>query len=162
MVLNDIFALAQNIEQHINEHWETVFSDVQQEMIDQYPEIGDSVYGIYGTHLFREILAQMKQAGLRSTPRLPFGNFASSREWGEEDDRQRWLWSKITTTEGAALGTIAVAFYHDHEQIRIPRAPLIIALIETTKAEVVKALSQRSPEFAQALEARIEYAEYLK
>jgi hypothetical protein len=156
---SDIQSVGRYIQQHVDEHWELVFQSVRQEMLDRYAEIGDSVYGIYGTHLFREIHEQFKDVGLKATPRLP-GNFSVSREWGEETDRQRWMYSKITTKDGAPVGTIATAFFHDHEQIRIPRPFKIIALAETTKGDVVKVLSQISPEFKNALEARIEYAEY--
>jgi hypothetical protein len=156
---NDIFTIGRYIEQHVNEQWEVIFQNTQREMLDRYDEIGDSVYGIYGTHLFRHIHAQLKDVNLRATPRLP-GNFSTSREWGTEDDRQRWMYSKITSKEGGAIGTIVTVFFHDHLQIRIPRPFKIIALTETSKGDVVKALSRISDDFGKALEARIEYAQY--
>ena len=68
------------------------------------------------------------------------------------------MWSKITATgDGTAFGTIVTVFFHDHVEIRIPRPFKIIALKETSKADVVKALSA---DFKNALEARIEYAQY--
>jgi hypothetical protein len=158
---SDIHTIARYIDQHIREHWETVFQNTHNEMVERSDEIGDSVYGIYGTRLFRPIHDQFKQAGLRSTPRLPFGNFSISREWGPEEDRQRWFWSKITAAEGAAIGTIAIVFYHDHYQIRIPHPPQIYALEETTKGAVIRALSRISADFKDAVEAKVEIAEYL-
>jgi hypothetical protein len=157
----DIHTLAQYIQASVDEGWEKVFAANEREMVEKYAEIGDSVYGIYGTKLFRPIHDQLKQVGLRSTPRLPFGGFSDSREWGEEDDRQRWFWSRITGADGAALGTIAVAFYHDHVQVHIPRAPKIYALEVTGKKAVIEGLSRLSPDFRDAQEARIEIAEYL-
>jgi hypothetical protein len=71
------------------------------------------------------------------------------------------MWSKIVSADGAAVGTIVTIFYHDHLQIRIPRAFDVIALAETAKGEVIEALSQRSAEFRDALEAREEIALYL-
>lgn len=156
----DIHTLARHIEQYVNQNWERVFRENRDEMIARYDEIGDSVYGIYGARLFRPIHAQLKTVDLRATPRLP-GHFTSSREWGAEDQRERWMWSKITSTDGKPFGTIVVAFYHDHLQIRIPRAFRIIALEATTKRDVVKALSHISPDFKAALEAKIEIAQYL-
>jgi hypothetical protein len=70
------------------------------------------------------------------------------------------MWSKISTTDGAPVGTIAIVFWHDHTQIRIPRPFQVIALEETTKGDVIKALSALSPDFKAALEARVEYADY--
>jgi len=90
-------------------------------MIARYAEIGDSVYGLYGDRLFKPVHAQFKQVDLRAMPRLP-GKFDIPREWGEdESDRQRWMWSKIVTTQGESVGIIVTVFFHDHLQIRIPR-----------------------------------------
>jgi hypothetical protein len=158
---SDIFALGRYVQAHVDTHWETVFHAVRETMVARYEELGDGVYGLYGTALFRPIHAQFREAGWRVQPRLP-GNFGISREWGgDERDRQRWMWSKVTAPDGMAWGTIATGFYHDHCEIRIPRPFRIIALRETTKGEVVKALATQLPEFGNALEANIEYAEYL-
>jgi hypothetical protein len=157
----DIHTLAQYIQAHVDENWARVFAENRDEMIRRYPEIGDSVYGIYGTRLFRDVHAQLKTVGLRATPRLP-GGFTVSREWGDdESDRQRWMWSKIADVDGKPLGTIAVAFFHDHIQVRIPRGFKIMGVEATGKAGVIAALSRLSPDFADAQEARIEIAQYL-
>lgn len=158
---HDIHAIGHKIQQHVNEHWQTIFKACHPEMIAQYDEMGDTVYGMYGERLFKYSHDQLKEAGLRATPRLP-GNFGISREWGPEDLRQRWMWSKIITTDREPIGTIVTVFYHNHLVLDIPRPFDIIALTETSKRDVVKALSTRSTDFAQALEARIEYAEYYK
>jgi hypothetical protein len=156
----DIFALGRYIEQHVAENWEAVFLANREEMIARYAEIGDTVYGLYGTRLFRAIHDQMRLVGLKAVPRLP-GRFETSREWGDDEtDRQRWMWSKITEADGAAFGSIVTIFFHDHEQIRIPRPFQIVALTQTAKTDVVKALSDLSPDFKKALEAREEYAQY--
>jgi hypothetical protein len=157
---SDIQALAGYIQQYIDDEWEAVYQQNREEMVRRYAEIGDTVYGIYGARLFRPVHAQMKEAGLRATPRLP-GSFNDSREWGPEDERERWMWSKITRADGAAVGTIVTVFYHDHLQIRIPRAFQVIPLEVTGKRAVVAALSRQSAEFRDALEARIEIAQYL-
>lgn len=157
----DIHTLARYIQGYVDENWMRVFAENRDEMLRRYPEIGDSVYGIYGARLFRHIHDQLKQARLRATPRLP-GSFSASREWGDdESDRQRWMWSKISATDGTPIGTIAVVFFHDHIQIRIPRAFNIIGLEATSKSAVIAALSRLSPDFNNALEAKIEIAHYL-
>lgn len=159
---NDIFALGRYLQAYVNAHWDRVFHAVQPTMVARYDELGNGVYGLYGTAMFKPIHAQFKAIGWRVQPRLP-GNFNISREWGDvERDRQRWMWSKITAADGTAWGTIATGYYHDHCEIRIPRPFRIIALKETTKAEVVRALARQLPEFGTALEAHIEYAQYLE
>lgn len=157
---SDIFTIARYIEGYINKHWEAVFQNNQGRLEEAFDEGGDAAtYGLYGSLLFKPLNEQLKQAGLRPAPQLP-GNFAISREWGSEEERQRWFWSKLTSPEGTALGTIVISFFHDHTQARIPRAAQVLALEETTKEAVVKALSNRSADFKQALEARAEFTQY--
>jgi hypothetical protein len=156
----DIHTMGRYIQQHIDENWQAVYEETREEMLARYPEIGDSVYGIYGAHLFRHVHSQLKEARLKASPRLP-GSFTISREWGPEDERQRWMWSKVITAEVAGIGTIVTAFFHDHTQIRIPRPFLITALEVTSNGAVIKALSRISAEFRDAREAKIEIAEYL-
>jgi len=155
----DIHTLGRYVQQHIDTQWEALYNGMHQELIDLYQEIGDSAYGVFGDRLFKPVHDQFKLNGFKAVPRLP-GNFGMSREWGAEDDRQRWMWSKIVA-EGTPIGTLVIAFYHDHLQVRIPRAFRVIAIDAITKAEVIKALSAISPEFKAAREARIEIAEYL-
>lgn len=158
---SDIVTLGRYIERYIDEQWDRVFQVHQAKLEALYQEIGDSAYGFYGARLFKPIHEQLRQVGLRAAPRLP-GGFSISREWGDdESDRQRWMWSKISKIDGEALGTIVCVFYHDHTQIRIPRPFRIIALTETSKGEVIAALSRLSADFASALEAKIEIAQYL-
>ena len=157
----NIHSLVKYIQAHIDAEWEKVFAEQQAKMIELYPQIGDSVYGIYGKCLFQSIHEQFKLVGLKATPNLP-GSLTNSREWGEDDsDRQRWMWSKISWADGKALGTIATIFYHDHVQIRIPRPFKLIALEETGKVAVLEALSQLSPDFKNALDMREEIAVYM-
>ncbi|MBA3869039.1 MAG: hypothetical protein H0X30_07790 [Anaerolineae bacterium] len=158
---SDIHAIGRYIQQHVDEQWQLIFEANKAEMLRRFPEIGDTVYGIYGTRMFKHIHDQFSEVGLRATPRLP-GSFPISREWGEDEmDRQRWMWSKITRKDGTNVGTIVTVFFHEHEQIRIPRPFQIIALEETSKGAVVEALSRRSLDFKNAQEAKIEIAQYM-
>lgn len=157
----DIFALGRYIEAHIAENWRYVLETKHDRLLDTYHRLGEMVYGAYGEFLFRPVRRQLKQAGFRMTPRLP-GEFNISREWGPEEDRQRWMWSTISGPDGKAIGTIVVKYFHDHTEFRVPRPPEILALTETGKETVVAALSQHSPDFSQAREASIEIEEYLR
>ncbi|MCA0458860.1 MAG: DUF6022 family protein [Chloroflexi bacterium] len=157
----DIHALGAYVQQYVNEHWQTAFQANKAEMIEKYPIVGDSVYGMYAKRLLDDLHAQMKQLGLKATPRIP-GNLMISREWGDdESDRQRWMWSKMTDADGSALGTIATAFYHNHIEIEVPRPLKVMALEETTPKAVIEALGKRSPDFANALDMRAEVAAWM-
>lgn len=158
---SDIHAVVGYIQQHIDAEWQAVFKQTQAEMVARYDEIGDAVYAIYGTALFGPIHARLKEVGIRTKPRIPFGGFSDSREWGDDDtNRQRWFVSKVMDSNGNSIGSIAIGVYHDHVQLRIPRALHVIALQATSKTAAVRELSQHVPAFADALEARIEYAAY--
>lgn len=159
----DIFALGRYIENHIEQTWQVILETQRDKLLDAFSKVGDPAYGTYYNLLYRPVHKQLKESGLRASPRLP-GNFNSSREWGnaDESDNQRWSWSTIKSAEGEPLGTIVTKMFHDHTQFRIPHRPEIIALRETSKADVEAALSARSADFKQAVEFRVWYAEYLK
>ncbi|HEY0606907.1 MAG TPA: DUF6022 family protein [Herpetosiphonaceae bacterium] len=156
-----IFVLGRCIEAHIAENWQHVLETRHDRLLDTYHRLGEMVYGAYGEFLFRPVRQQLKQAGFRMTPRLP-GEFNISREWGPEEDRQRWMWSTVSEAAGTAIGTIVVKYFHDHTEFRVPRPPEILALTETGKDAVVAALSRHSSDFSQAREASIEIEEYLR
>jgi hypothetical protein len=159
--MNDIHSIGRTIQEHINQEWESAFRQVESKMLELYPQIGDSVYAIYGKQLFQKIQERFKELGLQANPRLP-GSLMNSREWGEsESDRQRWMWSKISRSDGTAIGTIVIVVFHDHTQIRIPRPFQVIALEVSSQAAVIKALSEISPEFKNAPDMKQEVAEYL-
>jgi hypothetical protein len=159
----DLQTVARYIEGHITANWQEVLETRHAKLMDAYNRGGDMAYGTYCELLFRPVHRQLQQAGLRALPKLP-GDFDISREWGNasETDQQRWMWSTIARTDGAALGTIITKFFHDHTQFRVPRAPQVFSITETGKDAVVKALARRSADFARAREASIEIAEYLE
>jgi len=159
---SDIFAIAQYIENHITANWQTLLQKHHDKLLRAFDKAGDMAYGAYLNFLLLPIHKQLKQIGLHPQPRFP-GDFSISREWGNqaETEQQRWMWSTINSSAGL-LGTIVTITFHDHTQFRIPKPPQIIALTETSKEDVVKVLSQRSTKFKNALEFKIEYAEYLR
>ncbi len=157
---NDIHVIGKYVQQHINDYWQSTFEQAYPKMAALYEQIGDSAYGMYGATLFHTVHEQFKHVGLRATPKLP-GSLNSSREWGnDESERQRWMWSKITTVEGAAVGTLVIVVYHDHTQIRIPRSFDVIALEESTPKAILEALSRHSTDFAGAMDMKTEVALY--
>lgn len=158
-----IDAIAQYMENYVAENWQSVLESNRAKLLDAYSKAGDMAYGTYLHLLFLPAHKQLAEAGLHPEPRLP-GDFDISREWGNEDqsDQQRWMWSTLHSGEGDSVGTIVTVVFHDHTQFRIPRQPHIIALRETSKEEIIAALSERSEDFRQAREFTVEYEEYLK
>lgn len=159
--MDDIHSIGRYVQEHINQQWESSFQQCQRKMLALYPQLGDSVYAIYGKHLFQKVHEHFKTVGLQASPRLS-GSLMTSREWGDsESERQRWMWSKISRSDGSAIGTIVIVVFHDHTQIRIPRAFQVIALEVNSPAAVIKALSALSPDFKNAPDMKQEVADYL-
>ena len=157
----DIHILASYSSRHIESDWEEALDETYDKMVELYPKIGDSAYATYGKRLFQPIHDQLKLAGLQAIPQLP-GDLMISREWGQsEQDRQRWMWSEIRATNNDPLGTIVILVFHDHEQIRIPRAFQVIALEETGTDEVITRLSALSSDFKVALDMKTEVEQYM-
>ena len=157
----DIHIIADYISRHIHSDWENALKDTYEKMVELYPKIGDSAYATYNKRLFQPIHKQLKQAGLQATPQLP-GDLMSSREWGQdEQDRQRWMWSEIRTVDNNPIGTIVTVVFHDHEQIRIPRAFQVIALEETGDQNIINRLSMLSSDFKIALDMKTEVEQYM-
>ena len=66
---SDIHTIGRYIQQHVDEQWQPIFEANKAEMIRRYPEIGDTVYGIYGTQVFKHIHNQLSEVALKATPR---------------------------------------------------------------------------------------------
>jgi hypothetical protein len=160
----DIHVLGRHIQEHVDETWQPLLQNRHDHFKKVFEDIGDEAYGAYLEFLFRPIFQQLKASRLEAVPKLP-GEFEISREWGsnvEQTDQQRWMWSTVQKVTGETLGTLVVIVYHDHTMFRVPRQPEILSLNEVGKEAVVRALSERSSEFAAAQEASREIAAYLE
>jgi Family of unknown function (DUF6022) len=159
----DIYAIAQYIENHIAENWQTLIQQNRDKLVRVSNKANYLGYSVYSNWLYGPVNRKLKQVGLHLSSRLP-GNLDLSREWGnaDESDQQRWSWSTIHSAEGEALGTIVTILFHDHNQFRLPRSPQVFALTEIAKEDIVDALSQRSDDFKNAREDWIVVAEYLQ
>lgn len=126
-----------------------------------FEEIGDLAYGKLNAELFSPTRTAFLTAGLKATPRLP-GSFQRSREWGNADEthQQRWMWS-IISMDGQPIGTLAVGSHHDHTHFRLPRSPEILAVEAVTPGKIVAEIAKSHPQFADELEFRQWYANYL-
>lgn len=67
---SDIHTIGRYIQHHIHQNWQPIYHNLHAEMIARYPEMGDTVYGLYGQKLFRPVHNHFKQVGLRAIPRL--------------------------------------------------------------------------------------------
>ena len=125
-----IYTLARFISRYIAAHWERIFEDNFAHLAASAGPMHHELYIQYLDWLFAPLNQALARAGYAANPTLP-GHFSESRESGPEHERQRWLWSKITSPNGQPAGSILVIFYHDHTRLRIPRAPLVLPLEES-------------------------------
>lgn len=159
----DIVALGRFVNTQIVAHWQGILEREGEQLAQLFATEGDAAYGVFQKRLFAPIKRFLEAAGLKAVPGLP-GDFQSSREWGNqtETEQQRWMWSVMKSSSGAAIGTLVNVIHHDHTAFRVPFQPEVIALVETEKRAIEAALSRQSADFAAALEFRVWYAHYLE
>ena len=137
-----IQTLASYIQQYIQEQWQPVLQQAQEDLLRLYDKAGEgAAYGTYAHRLFQPVQEQLKRAGFRSSPNFP-GTLPTSLEWGPLEERERWMWSVVRPGQGAPFGTIVIRLVHDHTQFRLPHPPGVLALEETDTNAIVQAVSQ--------------------
>jgi hypothetical protein len=135
-----IETLTSYIKQYIDEQWQHVLQQNQEEFQRIYDKAGEGAYGTYAQRLFRPIREQLTRAGFLSEPGFP-GTLSTSLEWGPLEERERWMWCLVRPAQGAPVGTIVIRLVHDHTQFRLPQPPGVLALEETDADAIVQAVS---------------------
>ena len=140
-----IHTLASYIRQYIREQLPVVLQENHEKLERTFAKAGEYAYGVYGRTLFQPLQEEFKRAGINATPDFP-GDFATTsiEYWGPPEERERCMWSVLSTASGRTLGTIVTQIYHDHTRFRIPHVPGIIVLEETETDAVLSALSHAS------------------
>ena len=124
-----IHTVARFIARCIRANYQRMFEQNFGHLTEPHGLMDDRVYQQYLKLLFEPVEEALRGGGFAARPALA-DSFAMAREWGPEHERQKWLWSKISSPTGQLLGTLLVIFYHDHTQVRIPRPPLVLPLQE--------------------------------
>ncbi|MBA2682503.1 MAG: hypothetical protein H0U76_29435 [Ktedonobacteraceae bacterium] len=137
-----IHTLASYIRQYILEQFPIVLHENHEKLERTFAKAGEYAYGVYGRTLFQPLQEELRQAGINAQPDFP-GDFATTsiEYWGPPEERERCMWSVLSTASGQTLGTIVTRIFHDHTRFRIPHAPGIIVLEETETDAVLSALS---------------------
>lgn len=137
-----IQTLATYIQHYIQEQWQPVLQQGEEELLRIYDKAGEgAAYGTYAHRLFQPVQEQLKRAGFRSSPNFP-GTLSTSREWGPPKERERWMWSVVRHEQAAPLGTLVIRLVHDHTQFRLPHPPGVLAIEKTETNAIVQAVSQ--------------------
>lgn len=160
-VKSPVSSVALFIQEHIAQNWELTLKNHPLKLLKAYEEMSEAAYGVYFQLLLAPVILELRKLGFRMRPKLP-GDLNISREWGEEQHRERWIWSTLKYPDGSDCGTIVMKIFHDHTGFRIPEMPLVIPLKVTSKQEIIAGLSAISPDFAQAKDTKTEYLEYLE
>lgn len=145
-----IHTLASYIKDYSQKQWQSVLRANQVELEHMFDTIGEgAAYGTYATKLLQPIQQQLKRIGYASKPSFP-GTLSTSREWGPQRERERWMWCVVRRANEAPLGTLVIVYCHDHTRFRIPRSPDVLALEQTETTAIVEALSHMSAAFKNA------------
>lgn len=141
-----IQTLAGYIRQYIDEQWQSVLEQNREELLRIFDNAGEgAAYGTYAQKLFRPVQQEMKGAGFLSEPSFP-GTLTTSREWGPQEERERWMWSVVRRTQEGKEeeveldGTLVIRFFHDHTRLRIPHPPEVLVIEETQDDAIVDAV----------------------
>jgi hypothetical protein len=141
--------LASYSRQYLEERWQPVLEEHEEELQHVFAKAGEVAYGVYGRALLQPLQDQFQQAGFF----YEGGNFSTSVEhWGPPEERERCMWSIVKQAQGGPLGTLVFRIFHDHTQFRLPHPPGILVLEETVTSAIIDTLSHAS--------ARQENAQY--
>lgn len=136
-----IHTLATYSRQYLQERWQPVLEENQEELFSVFDRAGEVAYGVYGRALLQPLHEQFQQAGFF----YDGGNFSTSIEhWGPPEERERCMWSIVKHAEEGPLGTLVFRIFHDHTQFRLPHPPGILVVEETTTSSIVEKLSHAS------------------
>lgn len=134
-----IYTLANYSRLYLQEQWQLVLQEHQEELLHVFGKAGEAAYGVYGRALLQPLQEQFLQAGFL----YEGGNFMTSIEhWGPPEERERCMWSVVRTAQGEPLGTLVFRMFHDHTQFRLPHPPGLLTLEETTTSAIVEVLSR--------------------
>ncbi len=133
-------------QQYVDEHCQQVLQENRAALEEIYARLGDPAYASYSQALFRPLFDEIREAALICDPGLP-GSFPLSREqWGPQDERERRFWCVLREENGRDLGTLVTRFFHDHTQLRIPRTPIVLPLVQTNQTAIAQMVeSSRIP-----------------
>jgi len=135
----NIESVASYIQQFCDENYQQIWDEALPRTREIYENSGEPAYGFFARTLFQPLTEELQQAGLSVHPDLP-GSFAWSwEEWGPQSYRERRLASTISRENGEPLGTLITRFFHDHTQLRLPQAPIIVPLKETARDAIEQA-----------------------
>lgn len=133
--------LASYSRQYLQERWQPVLEENQEELLNVFERAGEVAYGVYGRALLQPLHEQFQQAGFF----YEGGNFSTSIEhWGPPEERERCMWSVVKHTEEGPLGTLVFRIFHDHTRFRLPYPPGLLIIEETTTSSIIDKLSHAS------------------
>lgn len=136
-----IQTLASYSRQYLQEQWEGVLREYEEELLRVFEKAGEVAYGMYGRSLLLPLLTQFSEADFT----YEGANFSTSIEhWGPPEERERCMWCVLRTKEqpAEALGTLVFRIFHDHTRFRLPYPPALLTLSETAPGAIVEALSR--------------------
>lgn len=135
-----IHTLASYSRQYLQEQWEPVLQEHQEETIRVFEKAGEVAYGMYGRSLLQPLLAQFQPSGFL----YEGGNFSTSIEhWGPPEERERCMWCVVKSSEsGSPVGTLVFRIFHDHTRFRLPYPPALLTLEETATSAIIEILSR--------------------
>lgn len=146
MAIEEISKVANH---YIATEWRSMYESMHEQLTVAFAEIEDAAYGLYLDQLMPPIFDQLEDAGFRTLEKLEEDDFVigkrlifrnSLEKWGTEDNRSRLFWNVIYDKQGHPIGTLLTEIPHSHQKFDIPSAPVIYALQESLKEQIVQGI----------------------
>ncbi|MFC4776005.1 DUF6022 family protein [Paenibacillus sp. GCM10023252] len=141
--------LSEAANRYIASEWRTLFESMYDQLAAAFAEIEDAAYGLYLDQLMPYLFEQLEDAGFSATEKLEENDFVigkrlvfrnSLERWGAEDHRSRVFWNVIHDKQGNPIGTLLTEIPHSHLRFDIPSAPVVYALREVLKEQIVQGI----------------------
>ncbi|GMK40866.1 hypothetical protein PCCS19_39220 [Paenibacillus sp. CCS19] len=146
MAIDEISEVANR---YIATEWRSIYESMHDQLTTAFAEIEDAAYGLYLDQLMPPIFDQLEDAGFSMMEKLAEDDFVigkrlifrnSLEKWGAEDNRSRIFWNVIHDKQGNPIGTLLTEIPHSHLKFDIPSAPVIYALRESLKGQIVQGI----------------------
>jgi len=124
---------------YLAEQGETIRQQHEEELARMFAEYGDRAYGALIHKWMAPLGAQLHATGFGIKAGFQLSD--SIERWGPPEERERNAWYVVHTPDGATLGTAVLQFFHSHTHFHLPRPPRFLALEETTRDNIVQAVT---------------------
>lgn len=137
----------------LNERWEEVLKENEEELTRLFPEYEDATYGMYLDKLLPPLWKEMRKHGFQTAAQteendfviagcLHFRNSMEKASWGKPEHERRVFWIVIENEDNRMIGTLLFHLSHSHLQFHLPSAPAIQSIEGTDRPVIIEQIQK--------------------